>query len=176
MAHLVSKPAKFDLLHLQVLTGVWEYKGDVQVTGFHEPLGGNEPFIKSVLTRGSCRMEYPGTDYPDVIESTPNCRIFPAQNAVGKQLFRMTTLEDNMEVQCIHPYVGYRVTTVSDGSLEAGGTMPIAKGVLVLVFGDAYTINGDEQVGFRMFAVQNNDIAVVANSTCRVIVFKSIPV
>lgn len=176
MGYFTSRPARFDALNLQVLASVWEYKGDVQVTGFREPLGGDEPFMKSLLTKGSCRMEYPGTDYPDVITAAPNSPIFPAQNAVGKQLFRMTTLEDNMEVQCIQPFLGYRVTTVSDGNLDAGGTMPIAKGVLVLVFGDDYTINGDAQAGFHMFAVQNNDIVVGANLTCRVIVFKSIPI
>lgn len=176
MAYLVSKPSEFTALHLRVVTSIWEYKGDVQVVGFRAPLGGDDPFIKSIISKGSCRMEYPGTEYPDVIGAAPNCDIFPAPNSRGKQLFRMTILEDNTEVQCIQPQLGYRVITDKDVNLDAGNTLAVAKGVMVLVFGDDYTINGDAQEGFHMFAVQNNDVVVAANSTCRIIVFESIPV
>ena len=175
MAQLTSRPARFDALNLQVLTTVWEYAGDVQVTGFRGPLGSDDPYMKSVLTKGSCLVEFPGTDHPDVNASAPTAPIFPSSAVVGMQLFRMTTLEDNVEFNCAQPYLGYRVVTEKDVNLDAGDTLAVAKGVMVFVFGDSYEINEDAQEGFHMFAVQNNDIVVGANSTCRVIVFKSIP-
>jgi len=176
MAHLVSKPVVFEALHLRVATTVWEYAGDVQVTALKGPLGSDDPHIKTVLIKGSVRVEYPGTDAPDVTESAPNCRIFPSPNAVGKVMFRHITLEDNTQSQCVQPLTGYRIITEKDVTLNAGDTLAIAKGVMVFVFGDSYTINGDVQEGFHTFAVQNNDIVVNANATCRGIVFKSIPV
>lgn len=175
MAQLVSKPARFDALNLQVVTTVWEYAGDVQVTAFRGPLGSDDPFMKSVLTKGSCRVEFPGTDHPDVNASAPTAPIFPSSALVGIQLFRMTTLEDNMEFNCAQPYLGYRVVTEKDVNLDTGGTLAVAKGVIVFVFGGSYAINEDAQAGFHIFAVQNNDIVVSASSTCRVLVFKSIP-
>lgn len=176
MAHLVSKPVVFGALNLQVITTVWEYAGDVQVTVLKGPLGSHDPHIKTVLVKGSVRVEYPDTDAPDVIESAPNCRIFPSPNAIGKKMFRHTTLEDNTQSQCVQPLIGYRIITEKDVALVAGDTLAITKGVVVFVFGDSYTINGDVQEGFHAFAVQNNDIVVNANATCRTIVFKSVPV
>jgi hypothetical protein len=176
MAHLVSKPVVFDALHLRVLTSVWEYAGDVQVTALKGPLGSDDPYVKNILTKGSVRVEYPGTDSPDVIESAPNCRIFPSSNAVGKTIFRLVVLEDNTQTQCVQPLTGYRIITEKDVALVAGGTLTIPKGVVVLAFGDSYTVNGDVQEGFHTFALQNNDIVVNANATCRFIVFKSIPI
>ena len=176
MAHLVSKPVVFDALHLKVGTTVWEYAGDVQVTALKGPLGSDDPYIKAILTKGSVRVEYPGTDTPDVIGSAPNCCIFPSPSAVGKTMFRHTTLEDNTQSQCVQPLTGYRIITEKDVTLNAGDTLAIAKGVVVFVFGDSYTVNGDVQLGFQMFAVQNNDIVVNANAICRVIVFKSTPI
>ena len=177
MAQLVSKPARFDALNLQVLTTLWEYAGDVQLSGLRAPLGGNDPFVKTLLTKGSIRIEFPGTELPDVIATAPDAPIFlsgAAVGVVGIQLFRMVTLEDNIEIQCVQPDLGYRVVTEKDVRITAGDTMPIAKGVMVFVFGDSYTVNGDAQAGFHIFAVQNNDIVVGANSNCRVIVYKSI--
>jgi len=174
MTQLVALPARFDTLNLQVVTTLWEHAGEVQVTGFKGPLGSDDPFMKTILTKGSCLMEYPGTELPDIVTAAPNAPIFPSSAAVGVQLFRMTTLEDNIQIQCVQPYMGYRVTTDKDVRINAGDAMSIPKGVMVFVFGDSYTVNGDAQAGFQMFAVQNNDIVVVANSNCRVIVYKSI--
>ena len=176
MAHLISNPVVFDVLNLQVLISVWEYAGDVQVTALKGPLGSDDPHIKNIITKGSIRMEYPGTDAPDVIESAPNCRIFPSPNAIGKTIFRGVILEDNTQTQCVQPLTGYRIVTEKDVSLADGDTLAIVKGVMVFVFGDSYTVNGDVQLGFQMFAVQNNDIVVNANAICRVIVFKSTPI
>lgn len=174
MAQFTSRPAKFDALKLQVLTTIWEYAGDVQVVGLRGPLGSDDPHAKSLITKGSLRMEYPGTNLPDNIRTAPDAPIFPSSALVGLQLFRMTTLEDNIEIHCVQPYLGYRVTTDKDVRITAEDTMSIPKGAMVFVFGDSYTVNGDAQAGFQMFAVQNNDIVVGANSNCRVIVFKAI--
>lgn len=175
MGNLVYLPAEFIALHLKVTTSVMEYKGDTKTAEFHTSMGSDELSLKSVITKGSIRMEYPGTDAPDVISSAFTCPVFPAPNSVGKKYFKMTTLEDNTVTQCVHPQLGYRVVTEKDVNIDTGGTLAVAKGVLVFVFGDNYTINGDAQEGFQMFAVQNNDIVVSANSVCRVIVFKAIP-
>lgn len=174
MAHLVSKPAEFDSLHLRIITNIFEYKNDVKELEFQEQMSGNDLHIRSLLTKGSCRMEYPGTDLPSVTTTAPNAPVFPDSAVIGLQAFKMTLLDDNTQTQCVQPHPGYKITVDKDVRLTTGNTMSIAKGVMVFVFGDSYSINSDPQEGFHMFAVQNNDIVVSASSACRVVVFKAV--
>ena len=176
MAFFIKSPARFDTLNMLVLTSVYENIGDGNDTLLRKPLATNDYPIKSILTKGSCLMEFPDTDTPGILTTAPG-PIFPTNPVLlGKKRFKMTTLTDGVESQCVQPYPGYRIIVQSDNDNVAGEQLEIEKGVLVFVFGDNYTVNNDTYSDFQIFAIQNNNIIVNLINDARIVIFKSIKV
>lgn len=174
MTRYVNIPAKFDQLNLQIQATLYSQAGDSNLVEISESM----PLIqsldaKTVLTRGTIRMEFPDTDTPG-IEQTPRfARVWPVEESVAKKKVNSIALEDNTEFQCVQPYVGYKIE-YTDHNLSINETLTVTPGVMLYVFGDSYDINGNSYSGFQILAIQNNSVIITAISTCRVISFKSV--
>jgi len=129
-----------------------------------------------MLTRGSVQFEFPGTDLPSGnadAPGPPGASVTPFVPALlGKTRIKTTTLTDNVEVQCITPWPGYKLSH-EEVNLEQGTVTVINKGVMVFIFGDNYSINNKRYSSFEMFAVQYNDVTIDALSPCYIVIFSS---
>jgi hypothetical protein len=175
MTKYINVPKKFEKLNLQIQTTRYSQAGDSVLIELdrYTPLNQNIN-IKTLLTRGSIRLEFPDSDTP-ARETTPRfAKVFPIESSVGKTKIKSIALEDNTEFQCIQPYPKYKIV-YTDHNLSTNETLTINPGVILYVFGDSYDINGNSYSGFGLFAIENNIVIITATDTCRVVSFESVP-
>lgn len=173
MARVIKAPNVFPLLHLLVSEAVHDLAGSVHEVEFLQPISADWIPVRSILTKGSMRVEFPGTDLPSGESSAPG----PVQpfgpRFHGHTRIKSTMLTDNVEVQCVAPQPGYKIL-FRELDLEQGAVLDIEKGVLVFIFGDNYTVKGRSYSSFEMFAVQYNDVTINALSPCHLVIFNSV--
>ena len=176
MARTVRAPNVFPLLHLVVSETSYSPVGTEYEVKLAQPYGPDSIPIRSMLTRGSVQFDFPGTDLPSGNATTPRPlgeAVTPFVTALlGKTRIKTTTLTDNVEVQCVTPWPGYKLSH-EEVNLEQGAVTVINKGVMVFIFGDNYSINNKRYSSFEMFAVQYNDVTIDALSPCYIVIFSS---
>jgi len=175
MTKYINIPRRFEKLNLQIQTTRYSRAGDSVLVEINQNTPLDQSFgTKTVLTRGSMRMEFPDSDTP-AREATPrSAKIFPIDASVGKTKIKSIALEDNTEFQCIQPYSDYKIA-YTDHNLSTNETLTLSPGVILYVFGDSYDINGNSYSGFGLFAIENNTVIITATDTCRVVSFESVP-
>ena len=175
MSRVIKAPNVFPKLHLLVSEAVHDLAGDVHLVEFPQPYSSDWIPVRNILTRGSMRVEFPGTDDPSIDSTAPGPVTPFVSKFMGKSQIKMTMLTDNVEIQCVAPQPGYQISH-EEYDLAAGELKVNEKGVMMFVFGDNYIVNGNNTYSsFEMFAVQYNDVTINALSPCHLVLFKAVP-
>lgn len=179
MSRYTKIPVYFPLLKLRVISTGFDYAGEEDVINLSRPQP-SDPSIKSILTSGSFRVEFPNTDTPAIVSPPSNkdvwsAAVWPVDSAVGKSVVKTTALVDNTEWQCVQPFDGYTITN-TEYNLSSNETLSIDPGVLIFVFGNNYKINDTSYSGFKMFAIQNSTIIISAIEVARIVSFKAVAI
>lgn len=179
MSNYVRQPIDFPMLNLRVVASGFEHAGEENTITLSRPQPA-DPTIKTILTSGSIRIEYPDTDTPPTLYKHVSgvwaAPVWLSQEfAVGKTKIKTVALEDNSEWQCVQPVGNYKITNMDDNLIE-GQTLSVDTGVLIFVFGDNYEINGTSYSGFKIFAIQNSIAVISAIAPCRIVSFKAVPI
>ena len=174
MARVIKAPNVFPLLNLLVSESVHDFAGSVHEVTLPQPVSSEWIGTRTIMTRGSARFEFPGTNVPAVEVDAPGAVLPGALIVTGKTQVKMTMLTDNVEVQCVAPQPGYKIQ-VREIDLELGAVLDIEKGVMMFIFGNNYFVNDNKYSSFEMFAVQYNDVTINALSPCHVVIFNSVP-
>lgn len=176
MAKLIKSPSVFSQLHLLTTTTVFSPAGSIFNAEVETPLSADWVNLRTLITKGSVLFEFPGTDTPPITVSAPSPVLPLAPALADKTKLKVTTLEDNVETQCVIPLPGYIVNHV-ELNIEAGSSAEIPRGCLLFVFGDNYTVKdttiNSSYSSFQMFAVQSTDITVNAILPCYIVVFRA---
>lgn len=174
MARVIKAPNVFPLLHLLVSEAVHDLAGSVHLVELPQPMSADWIPVRTILTQGSVRFEFPGTDSPSFDVSAPGGVTPFVPQLLGKTVIKTTMLTDNVVVQCIAPQPGYKIEyrelDIVSGTLET-----VEKGVMMFIFGDSYLVNGKNYSSFEMFAVQYNDVTINALSACHLVIFTAVP-
>ena len=150
------------------------FSGSVHEVELAQPISADWINVRTILTRGSVRYEFPGTDEPGSDISAPS-GISPFSTVLlGKLKIKSTTLTDNVEAQCVAPQPGYQLQH-RELDIEQGGVLAVEKGVMMFIFGDSYQVNDKSYSSFEMFAVQYNNVNITALSPCHLVIFNSVP-
>lgn len=174
MARVIKAPNVFLSLHLLVSEAVHDLAGSVHLVEFPQPISADWIPVRTILTHGSVRFEFPGTDSPGFDASAPGGVTPFVPQLLGKTVIQSTMLTDNVTVQCVTPQPGYRIEyrelDIANGALET-----VEKGSMLFIFGDSYLVNGKSYSSFEMFAVQYNDVTINALSACHLVIFTAVP-
>ena len=174
MARTIKAPNVFPLLHLLVSEAVHDLAGSEYQAELLLPLSTDNIPVRNILTRGTVRIEFPGTDEVSKEVSAPGPVMPFIPKFQGKTRLKMTMLTDNVEIQCVAPQPGYRME-YRELDMVTNAWETVAKGVMMFIFGDSYSVNGNTYSSFEMFAVQYNDVTVNALSPCHMVLFTAVP-
>lgn len=170
MAIYAKRPSLFNAMNIAICPTVYEFAGDVIENQLEQPLSDDTMLAKVLLFKGSLIIRYPGTDE----QPRTTGLLFPEATDMGKTVFHTTALEDNTEQVAIRAIsLDCRIIHVVK-ELAAGDHVEIQKGVILVVFGNNYTVNSNVKTSNQLFAVEQNDAGIQAIEPCTLYVFKAI--
>ena len=162
----------FKSLNIRLIDQTFEFVGDSNDIETEIPAATTIP-IKSMLTIGSIRFELPDIGFVEERGIAPGA-IFPGPKAIAQTKFKITALEDNTHIHCVHPLQDGGKIIYIETDFSAGNSVDVPKGNLAFVFGNNYMINSDTYSNFHIFAVQNSNITINLINNAKVVIFKSV--
>lgn len=170
MAIYAKRPSLFGAMNIAICPTVYEFAGDVVETLLEHPLTDDTLLAKILLLKGSVILRYPDTDE----QPRTTGLLFPEASDMGKIAFHTTALEDNTEQVAIRAIsLDSKIIHVVK-ELAAGDHVEIQKGVILVIFGNNYTVNSNTKSGTQLFAIEQNDARIQAIEPCILYVFKAI--
>ena len=175
MAIYVKRPSIFSAMNIAVCPTVYEFAGDVLHSELVTPLSTATMLSQLILFKGTVKIEYPGTDELPRVARAIDGLIFPQTVDIGKTSFHTTALEDNTEQYAIRAISLNSRTIHIERDLVEGQQVEIEKGIILVVFGNSYTVNGNIKSSNQLFAVEKSDAIITAIEPCKLFVFKAVP-
>lgn len=173
MTRIVKAANEFPKLNLSVIETVFSSAGEVIETSLHKPIEENF-HIKTFLFKGGKKVEFPNTEQEPSIVFAPGT-IAPGPIIIGKKSFKTTILEDDTRDYCVQTLTTNYLLNASIIDVSAGNSLDIIKGCLIYVHGTSYTINNIICTESELFALENNDVKIIAIDSCKVYTFRAVP-
>ena len=172
MTRIVKAANKFPNLNLSVIETVYTSAGEVIESRFANPIleNGN---IKTFTFKGSKQIEFPDTEQPTEICYAPSL-IAPGSIIAGKKHFKTTILEDDTRDYCVQLLTNNYLLSASITEIFASNFLDITKGCLIYVYGTNYKLNNTICTNSELFALENNDVKIIAINSCKIYMFRAV--
>jgi hypothetical protein len=172
MTRTVKVANAFSNLKLSVTETIYSSAGEVFESTFANPIQENGN-IKTFTFKGSKKIEFPNSGQISETYSAPSL-IAPGPIIAGKKYFKVTILQNDTRDYCVQTLITNYSLNASITDIAAGNSLDIIKGCLIYVHGTSYTLNDIICTESELFALENNDVKIVANSSCKVYMFRAI--
>ena len=172
MTRTVKTAAEFPNLNLSVIETVFSTAGEVIESQLVSPIQINSP-VRTFTFKGGKMIEFPDTDQESFTFFSPS-RVGPGLLMAGKTHFKVTILQDDTRDYCVQTLTKNYSTDASITDINAGDFLNITKGCLIYVHGTSYKLNDIDCIESELFALENNDVKLVATDSCKVYIFRSI--
>lgn len=169
-----SQVSTYPSLNMRVTATTFEKTGETATRKTLLPVTKKTYAPRHMVVSGGFKMVYPDSLEQEDIGMVPT--VYPIRDEYAAKMLQFEALADNSKYYCVIPDNGFEIQSSID-NVKANTQFTLPIGSICFVFGGAHSINNELQnVEYGVYALENNDVSLTANTDLSVYIFKAVPI